>query len=155
MTYVVSFVDETPTLIGIYSAGLPYSPEVDTDETAYESTRYSPLDQTGHNNTTHDGVAISSNSSTLRSLFGSYQMRPDLCGISEGSASVPNSLSPPQIREQTRGSVDLDNIVHHTHIRSHVHAPTDVKVRLLLEKQPRHFLPSLTYPLLHIHFSFR
>ena len=111
MAYVVSFVYETPTLIGIYSACLPHSPGVNTDETAYESTRYTPLDQTGHKNTTHDGVAISSNSSTSRSSFGSYQMRLDLCGMSEGSASVSNSLSPPQIREQTRGSVDLDNIV--------------------------------------------
>ena len=120
MIYVVSFVDETPTLINIYSTGLPHSPGVDIDETAYESTPYSPLDQTGHDTTTHDGVAISSNSSTVRTPFGSYQMRPDPCGISEGSASVPNSLSPPQIREQTRGSVDLDDIVVHDNVEEDV-----------------------------------
>ena len=121
MTYVVSFIDETPTLIGIYSAGLPPSPGVETDEAAYESARYSPLDQTDQNTTTtHDGVAVSPSSSTLRSSFGSYQMRPNPCSISEGSASVPNSLSPPQITKQTRGSVDLDDIVVHDNVEEDV-----------------------------------
>ena len=120
MTYVVSFVDETPTLISIYSTGLPHSTGVEIDETAYESPPYSLLDQTGHNNTPHDGVAVSSSSSTLRSSFGSYQMLPDLCVLSEGSVSVPNSLSPPQIREQTQGSVELDDIIVHDNVEEDV-----------------------------------
>ena len=120
MTHVVSFVDETPTLIGIYSEGLPPSPGVDTDDTIYESTQNSSLDQTSHTNATHHGVAVSSSSSTLRSSFGSYQMRPDPRGISKGSASISNTLSPPRVRRQTQESVDLDDIVVHDNIEEDV-----------------------------------